>query len=182
MNNVAYFSLAMVVFFVVVACLRPYNQATTLGESDKLKQTIERFFAHPTQQTKRSNSSTEDQCRRMIESIFNNTFTKVRPPWLRNPVTNRCLELDMYNEDLKLAFEYDGAQHKHFTPHFHGCRDHFEYRKLLDTLKTQLCEDAGVLLVRIPYYIKSDDLLSYLIGVSANNNRLATLMGTLTEL
>lgn len=76
---------------------------------------------------------------------------KTRPKWLVNPTTRRCLELDMYSAEHKLAFEYDGAQHDVYTPHFHASPHHFEYRRLLDRLKTELCREAGVLLVRIPW-------------------------------
>ena len=44
----------------------------------------------------------------------------------------------MFNEEHKLAFEYDGAQHQHYTPHFHQNEDHFRYRQLLDKLKSEL--------------------------------------------
>ena len=57
----------------------------------------------------------------------------------------------MYNEKHKIAFEYDGAQHHHYTPHYHMNEDHFKYRKLLDKLKDELCRDAKVKLIRIPW-------------------------------
>ena len=58
----------------------------------------------------------------------------------------------MYSETLKLAFEFDGSQHDVFSPHYHRNEDHFQYRRLLDRLKTELCREAGVLLVRIPWH------------------------------
>lgn len=57
----------------------------------------------------------------------------------------------MYNETHRLAFEYDGAQHTVFTPHYHVNEDHFAYRQLLDRLKSELCRERGVTLIRIPW-------------------------------
>ena len=62
----------------------------------------------------------EEQCRLIFQSIFKRKkFPKVRPTFLRNPKTNRCLELDGYNKKLKLAFEYDGYQHYIYPNKFH---------------------------------------------------------------
>lgn len=57
----------------------------------------------------------------------------------------------MYSEAHRLAFEYDGAQHDVYTPHYHVNPHHFEYRRLLDRLKTELCREHGVTLIRIPW-------------------------------
>ena len=57
----------------------------------------------------------------------------------------------MYNEERRIAFEYDGAQHDVFVPHFHRTTEQFQYRQLMDRLKTELCREAGVLLLRIPW-------------------------------
>lgn len=125
---------------------------------------------------------TETLCRALLEKMLNVKLPKVRPKWLVNPTTKRCLELDMYAEDIKLAFEVDGAQHDVYTPHFHsvhirwndisceqkGSMDHFKYRRLLDQLKNELCRERGVLLLRIPtrYHVSfrciPGDIMRYL--------------------
>ena len=158
------------------------DENSTLAKADKLKKTINNFLDMSVQKEVQKEQPNDSKCRDQVEAIFNARFAKVRPKWLRNPVTHRCLELDMYNEDLHLAFEYDGAQHSHFTPHFHRTRDQFEYRKLLDNLKSQLCKDHGVLLVRIPYYVTGDTLHPFLFGVAVHNTGLAKLMGTVDNL
>src|SRR5690348_6310742 len=56
-------------------------------------------------------SKGEKECRRVLEEIYGKSFTKVRPKWLKNPETGRNLELDCYNEELKIAVEYNGEQH-----------------------------------------------------------------------
>jgi hypothetical protein len=57
----------------------------------------------------------------------------------------------MYNAEHKIAFEYDGAQHSVYTPHYHLNEHHFQYRRLLDRLKDEICREAGVTLIRIPW-------------------------------
>lgn len=95
---------------------------------------------------------TETLCRLLLEAMLGFPLPKQRPRWLVNPTTKRCLELDMYNEERSLAFEFDGAQHEVYTPHFHGSPDQFQYRKLLDRLKNELCHEHGVRLIRIPFH------------------------------
>ena len=71
---------------------------------------------------------TEALCRSLLEAMLQMKLPKCRPRWLVNPTTKRPLELDMYSEPNRLAFEYDGAQHGHYTPHFHRNEEHFKYR------------------------------------------------------
>lgn len=130
---------------------------TTLTDPDRLQRTLTLFANTEQQQPPPAAAAagqrhqTESLCRSLLEAMLGFPLPKCRPRWLLNPTTRRALELDMYNEEHRIAFEYDGAQHSHFTPHFHQNEDHFQYRKLLDQLKTDLCREAGVLLIRIPW-------------------------------
>lgn len=47
-------------------------------------------------------------CKITLEILTGYRFESVRPDWLRNPLTGRNLELDCYNDTLKLALEYNG--------------------------------------------------------------------------
>ena len=69
---------------------------------------------------KQRDSKGEIECRRVLEHLFRRPFNKSRPDFLRNPVTggNFNLELDCYNRDLRLAVEYNGAQHYKYIPYF----------------------------------------------------------------
>jgi hypothetical protein len=134
----------------------PTFPQTTLYDPERL-QTALHLFTEATTRASGVNGETrgrtEALCRNLLEQMLGFPLPKVRPKWLVNPTTNRCLELDMYSEQCKLAFEVDGAQHDVYTPHFHQNNpDHFQYRKLLDQLKNELCHDAGVHLIRIPYH------------------------------
>lgn len=57
-------------------------------------------------------SKSEEIARVVFQTLFGRKFKKVRPEWLRYPQTGRLLELDGYNADMKIAFEYQGAQHR----------------------------------------------------------------------
>ena len=131
------------------------NVACTLYDPAKLHQTLTSFANVSSSDTRMSTSSdrhrTEAMCRSLLESMLQMKLPKCRPKWLMNPTTRRALELDMYNSDNRIAFEYDGAQHNVYVPHYHHNEHHFAYRKLLDRLKTELCREAGVLLIRIPW-------------------------------
>jgi very-short-patch-repair endonuclease len=126
---------------------------TTLCNPALLREALQRFAgprgapsAGPTERHR-----TEALCRRLLEAMLRDELPKCRPKWLVNPTTKRCLELDMYCEARRLAFEYDGAQHDVYTPHYHANEAHFEYRCLLDKLKSELCREHGVTLIRIPW-------------------------------
>ena len=70
----------------------------------------------------KNESKGELKCRQFLNKYFNKPFIKVRN--LYNPVTHQYLELDCYNEDLKLAVEYQGQQHyKHVQIGRASCRE-----------------------------------------------------------
>lgn len=127
--------------------------ACTLYDPAKLHQTLTSFAnaSSGNSHTISDRHRTEAMCRSLLESMLQMKLPKCRPKWLMNPTTRRALELDMYNSDHRIAFEYDGAQHDVYVPHYHHNEHHFAYRKLLDRLKTELCREAGVLLIRIPW-------------------------------
>jgi hypothetical protein len=109
-------------------------------------------------------SKGEVECRRVLEHIFNRPFNKARPDFLRNEVTgnNFNLELDCFNEELKLAIEYNGIQHYKFTPYFHKNNEHFLNQKYRDYMKRTLCKDAGITLIEVPYTIRIPKIYDFL--------------------
>lgn len=121
-----------------------------------------------TQKPKRVNKM-EERCRDIFQNIFKRPFKSVRPDFLKNPVTKKNLELDGYCETIYtplgkgIAFEYDGMQHSHYNPHFHkGGVDEFVYQTKKDSFKDQKCKEMGILLIRIPYYVVTEDLEKYI--------------------
>jgi hypothetical protein len=145
-------ALALALYWVILRlCGTVDPTETTLYNPIRLREALGQFVQQRTEGGGGERHRTEALCRRLLEFMLEMELPKCRPKWLVNPTTKRCLELDMYNATHQLAFEYDGAQHDVYTPHYHANEDHFAYRKLLDRLKTELCRDAGVKLVRISW-------------------------------
>jgi hypothetical protein len=94
----------------------------------------------------------ERNCINVINEIYpNHKFLKIRHPNIINPSTNRPLELDLYNEELRIAFEYNGKQHYQYIPHFHGDISNFNDQQSRDNGKIALCTANGIKLIIIPY-------------------------------
>ena len=112
-----------------------------------------RYTQPPTNKGKHS-SMGERYCIEFLESVFpNNKFTKIRPKWIRNPKTNRPLELDGFCKDLMIAVEYQGIQH-YVWPNFTKCsRKDFSEQQYRDQYKVDACINNNVCLIRIPYTV-----------------------------
>lgn len=102
----------------------------------------------------KSGSISETACRMIFQSYTGKFFHSVRPEFLRSPRTNRCLELDGYNEELRLAFEYNGIQHYEFPNRFHRTIDEFKIQQENDRFKEARCRELGIDLIVIPYTVK----------------------------
>jgi len=105
----------------------------------------------------------EKECKYLLEKHLKVPFEKARPTFMRNPKTKRLLELDLYNEDLKIGLEYMGVHHSHYSEHFHKTRDKFKELVERDKLKKQLCKDAGVFLIIVHYNILDINLEDYIL-------------------
>jgi hypothetical protein len=107
--------------------------------------------------TERPDSKGEVASRAAMESIFHAKFTKARPSWLEK------LELDGYNPELRLAFEYNGIQHYKYTPFFHrkGPQDLVNQIER-DNRKLDICDRMGVTVITIPYTVKNEDIESFI--------------------
>lgn len=83
----------------------------------------------------------EECCRQAMQYIFNKTFKSTRKI-LTSKIVNRTrpLELDGYNEELKIAFEYQGHQS-------HWDQNNKNYHKILiiDNIKIDVCEEPSFL-------------------------------------
>lgn len=156
-----------------------FTHSTSITELDlvnsQLRQTVSRLAPREIAQRVRTfRKVRENQCREIFERIFApRRFPTARPPFLVNPSTGRCLELDGYNEDLALAFEYNGYQHYEYPNCFHRTRREFEDQLRRDQLKIELCRKQGVRLVSIPHSEK--DLEEFIrraltsLGISAGS-------------
>lgn len=111
---------------------------------------------------KPSSSKGEEICRNYLEERYGKPFPNTRPQWLTNPKTGRCLELDCYNEELKIAVEYNGEQHYVFPNVWHKSKDVFEEQVRRDAHKIKRCKEYGVHLVVVPYTVKKCDIPKYI--------------------
>lgn len=106
----------------------------------------------------------EEISRRLLINIFGVPFIKSNPDWLNN------YELDGYNENIKIAFEYDGEQHYKFLKFFDNNIEDFKKRQDRDILKNKLCIENDVLLIRIPYFLKYTDIQNFIINICDEKN------------
>lgn len=87
----------------------------------------------------------ERMSRKIIEELTGLSFPKVRMKKLQ------YLELDGYNKEIGLAFEYDGKQHTEYIEYFHKTEDGFHDLVRRDILKEELCYINNIILLRIPH-------------------------------
>jgi hypothetical protein len=79
-----------------------------------------------------------------------------------NEVSGHQLELDCYNDELKIAVEYNGKQHYEFIPYFHSNKEAFQNMKYRDYMKQKLCSENGVKLIIVPYSVKHQEISDYI--------------------
>lgn len=106
----------------------------------------------------------EEACRKILEDIYKVPFKKDHPEFLRSPESNRKLELDGYNADLKIAFEHNGRQHYQYPNHFHQDEKEFLRQVRNDRFKQKRCLRHQVYLITIPYTVPLKELRSFIIS------------------
>ena len=95
----------------------------------------------------------EEICRYVLEKVFNTNFNKIRPNWLLNKSGHR-LELDGYNDALKIAFEYQGEQHYNPIKFYGNENNGFKKQLERDEIKIKECEKRGIKLLIIRSFKK----------------------------
>jgi len=109
-------------------------------------------------------SKGEVECRRVLEKIFQRSFTNQRPLFLTNNVTGKPLEIDCCNLDMKLGVEYNGRQHYEYTKRFHKNYETFKLQQYRDEMKKRLCEDNHFTLIVVPYTIPIEKIESFIMS------------------
>jgi hypothetical protein len=104
----------------------------------------------------------EKVCRQILEHLLGAPFQKRRPDWLRTS-KGRKAELDGYNEDLRLAFEYHGQQHYAHVPFFHSGAKSFAQRVEDDRLKREACHAKGITLLEVSINVPLSALQEHLV-------------------
>ena len=109
-------------------------------------------------------SKGERICCETMENIYGLPFKSIRPKWLQNPETGYNVELDCYNDELKLAIEYNGEQHYKWPNYTNQTYEQFINQTRRDTLKRQLCDKKGVYLIVVPYNVPHEKIPQYIIS------------------
>jgi hypothetical protein len=108
-------------------------------------------------------SKGERLCRFLFEQMVQKPFVSCRPAFLRAS-SMRCLELDGYCKEYRLAFEYHGKQHYQFVPFFHKKENEFYTQLERDFLKKDLCLKNDIWLIEVPFRIKDDFVKSFIFN------------------
>jgi len=114
-------------------------------------------------------SKGERLCKETMEKFYGVPFENVRPDWLKNPETGRSLELDCYNEGLKLAVEYNGEQHYKWPNFTNQSEQEFINQMRRDDLKVKLCDKNGIYLIVVPYNVPHNNISSYILSKLPEN-------------
>lgn len=104
-----------------------------------------------------------------IEFLLNDTFNKIKPVWLKSD-NNTLLELDSYNDKLKIAIEYNGIQHYKNIKHFYKTDNDFIKRQEYDKIKVDKCKENDVLLIIVPYTIENKNICQFIADELIKNN------------
>lgn len=114
----------------------------------------------------------ENAARLLIEAHFNKPFPNVRPEWFLSE-EGQIMELDMFNEELKLAFEYNGVHH--YEPIFG--EEALQKTQKRDNYKKELCAKFGIKLIHIKAIKRNTSkkkLIAHITEELANHNIVIT--------
>jgi hypothetical protein len=121
-------------------------------------------------------SKGERLCKQAIEEITGKIFHCIRPDFLKNPETGRNLELDLYNDELKIGLEYQGVAHYLYPNPFHKTREEFINAIRRDQFKVNTCDANGVYLISVPYNVplNLEEIKRYITYYMPENAHLRT--------
>jgi len=114
------------------------------------------------QEMKKFESKGEKIARECIQNILKKPFTNQRLPDLKNPNTNRNLEIDCFNSDLKIGIEYHGRNHYTFIPFFHKSFEEFKKSQERDFYKMEMCNKLGIFLIIVPYNLEHSKICDFI--------------------
>jgi len=111
-------------------------------------------------------------CQEIMYEVFNKKFIKIKPKTLKNR-NGHGLELDCYNEELKINIEYDGIQHYIYPNRLHKNKKQFKLQQQNDSDKDQWCIDNNILQIRVSYkYDTKEEIQNYIKEQLILNNKI----------
>ncbi len=165
MNNTLKTFVILFVSIVCVFCVfffsEKYMPKFITKYKDKLVKFLESFDFE--EKPKKFVSKGERICCETMSNYFKKEFVSVRPEWLKNH-TGRSLELDCYNDELKIAVEYNGIQHYKWPNFTKQSYQQFADQVARDKRKKYLCELNNVRLITVPYTIQHCDIPQFLLN------------------
>jgi hypothetical protein len=157
-NLVLFSSIIVIIIFSLVSLFvnkhGTYSTINSLVSEDK-------YAALTEKNDLKYESKGEAILRSCLENIFNDTFPNVRLDSIVNPSTGRKLEIDCYNEKLKIGAEYHGINHYKFVPFFHKTEEAFLASKQRDEFKKIKCAELGITLLIVPYNTQHDKICEF---------------------
>ena len=94
-----------------------------------------------------SGSYAEMLCRSAVEKLFGVPFHRPRISEMRSP-RDMPLELDIYNDELKIAVEHHGCHHYEPQGNWNGANG-LKRQRIHDRLRRKFCKAKGILLVEV---------------------------------
>ena len=114
-------------------------------------------------------SKGEQKCREVLEEMYKKPFTSVRPNFLKNPETGKNLELDCYNDELKIGLEYNGIQHYKWPNFTNQTKEQFVQQLRRDKYKDEVCTANGIYLIKVPYNVPVNKIKEYITYYAPEN-------------
>jgi hypothetical protein len=111
----------------------------------------------------------QNLCCQVLEEIYKKPFSSISPTWLKNPETGGILEIDCYNDELKIGVEYNGIQHYRYPNMYHKTYDEFIKQVRRDQYKHKKCDDNGVYLITVPYNVPQNKIRDYILHYLPEN-------------
>lgn len=168
-HGMMYLVIASIIFLCIYALLRIGEKGTYNPNTETPLWTRnyglynKEFPIHHQHQHPKKDSTGEQICRRYLEQTFNKPFNKDRPDFLKNPVMGGYnLELDCFNREMRLAVEYNGAQHYKYIPYFHKNKESFANQKYRDEMKRTKCREHGIHLIEVPYTVSHSEIPKFI--------------------
>jgi len=112
---------------------------------------------HKSKTKNKSKSLGEELTCQALKELLNETHIEknIRPKFLTNPKTGRCLEIDCWSEKYQIGAEYNGIHHYEFPSIFCKTEEDFEDQIYRDEIKRELADINNTPIITIPCTVDS---------------------------